>query len=224
MSAFNEYSSVENLRKLAEKPVDLSKSGCLCPKRMGEMMAEALDLKLFYGTERVNEKILESLFELAKEAQVHEKMVAMQNGEVINKIEGFESENRMVLHTAMRDFFDRQAEGEQARQAAALAYAEMEKLKEFLDGIGKEEYTDMIQVGIGGSELGPKAMYLALEAFNKPGRRVHFISNVDPDDAANVLKKVNLSKTLVVIVSKSGTTLETLTNEENIRKKFQGEG
>ena len=71
MSAFNEYSSVENLRKLAEKPVDLSKSGCLCPKRMGEMMAEALDLKLFYGTERVNEKILESLFELAKEAQVH---------------------------------------------------------------------------------------------------------------------------------------------------------
>lgn len=224
MSAFNEYHSVETLRKIAEKPVDLSKGGCLCPKRMEEMMVECLNLKLFYGTERVNEKTMETLFELASEAGVCEKMLAMQNGEVINKIEGFESENRMVLHTAMRDFFDRQAEGEQARQAAALAYAEMEKLKSFLDGIEKEEYTDMIQVGIGGSELGPKAIYLALEAFNKPGKRVHFISNVDPDDAASVIRRVNLSKTLVVIVSKSGTTLETLTNEELIRKKFQEEG
>jgi len=224
MSAFNEYHSVETLRKIAEKPVDLSKGGCLCPKRMEEMMVECLNLKLFYGTERVNEKTIETLFELASEAGVHEKMFAMQNGEVINKIEGFESENRMVLHTAMRDFFDRQAEGEQARQAAALAYAEMEKLKSFLDGIEKEDYTDMIQVGIGGSELGPKAIYLALEAFNKAGKRVHFISNVDPDDAANVIRRVNLSKTLVVIVSKSGTTLETLTNEELIRKKFQEEG
>ncbi len=224
MSAFNEYHSVEALRKIAEKPVDLSKGGCLCPKRMEEMVVECLNLKLFYGTERVNEKTMETLFELANEASVHEKMLAMQNGEVINKIEGFESENRMVLHTAMRDFFDRQAEGEQARQAAALAYAEMEKLKSFLDGIEKEDYTDMIQVGIGGSELGPKAIYLALEAFNKPGKRIHFISNVDPDDAANVIRRVNLSKTLVVIVSKSGTTLETLTNEELIRKKFQEEG
>jgi glucose-6-phosphate isomerase len=224
MSAFNEYHSTEALRKIAEKPVDLSKGGCLCPKRMEEMMVECLDLKLFYGTERVNEKTMEALFELANEAGVHQKMLAMQNGEVINKIEGFESENRMVLHTAMRDFFDRQAEGRQARQAAALAYAEMEKLKSFLDGIEKEDYTDMIQVGIGGSELGPKAIYLALEAFNKPGKRVHFISNVDPDDAANVIRRVNLSKTLVVIVSKSGTTLETLTNEELIRKKFQEEG
>jgi len=224
MSAFNEYHSVKTLHKIAEKPVDLSKGGCLCPKRMGEMKAECLNLKLFYGTERVSEKTMETLFELATEAGVHEKMLAMQSGEVINKIEGFESENRMVLHTAMRDFFDRQSEGEQARQAAALAYAEMEKLKSFLDGIEKEDYTDMIQVGIGGSELGPKAIYLALEAFNKPGKRVHFISNVDPDDAANVIRRVNLSKTLVVIVSKSGTTLETLTNEELIRKKFQEEG
>lgn len=224
MSAFNSYPATAKLQKLAEKPIDLSKSGCLCPKRMEEMMLDSQELKLFYGTERVNEKTLEALFELATEANVFEKMHAMQNGDVINKIEGFESENRMVLHTAMRDFFDRQAEGEQARQAAALAYAELEKLKEFLDKVEKEEYTDMVQVGIGGSELGPKAIYLALEAFNKPGRRVHFISNVDPDDAANVLQGLNLSKTLVVIVSKSGTTLETLTNEELIRKKFQAEG
>ena len=88
MSAFNEYHSVETLRKIAEKPVDLSKGGCLCPKRMEEMMMECLNLRLFYGTERVNEKTMETLFELANEAGVHEKMLAMQNGEVINKIVG----------------------------------------------------------------------------------------------------------------------------------------
>ncbi|MCB1084978.1 MAG: glucose-6-phosphate isomerase, partial [Chlamydiia bacterium] len=140
------------------------------------------------------------------------------------KIEGYESENRMVLHTAMRDFFDKPATGDEAKQAASLAYAELEKLKSFLDKIEAEGFTDLIQVGIGGSELGPKAIYLALEAFHRPGRRVHFVSNVDPDDAAHVLKQVDLNKTLVVIVSKSGSTLETLTNEELIRKRFLHEG
>ncbi|QVL56972.1 MAG: glucose-6-phosphate isomerase [Simkaniaceae bacterium] len=224
MSAFNEYPSTEKLKKLAEKPLDLSKEGNLSPKRVSQMKAECLNLKLLYGTERVGEKTLETLFELAKEANVHEKMKAMQSGVVINKIEGHESENRMVLHTAMRDFFERQNEAEEAKQAAALAYAELEKLKSFLDGIEKEGFTDMIQVGIGGSELGPKAIYLALEAFKREGKRVHFISNVDPDDAAHLLQQVDLNKTLVVIVSKSGTTLETLTNEELIRKKFLDEG
>lgn len=214
MSAFNTYPAIEKLKKLAEKPFDLSKKGNLSPERISEMSAKCLNLKLLYGTERVNEKTLDALFKLAEEANVHEKMEAMQNGVVINKIEGHESENRMVLHTAMRDFFDRRSEAEEAKHAATLAYAELEKLKSFLDSIEKEGFTDMVQVGIGGSELGPKAIYLALEAFQRKERRVHFISNVDPDDAAQVLKRLDLSKTLVVIVSKSGTTLETLTNEE----------
>ncbi len=224
MTKFNEFPAVEALRELAHTPIDLSKEGALSPKRLKEMVAKNLDLKLLYGTERVDEKVLKALFGLAEEAKALEKMTAMQHGEVINKIEGFESENRQVLHTAMRDFFDSQAEEDEAKKAATLAYAEMEKLKAFLDEIEKGEYTDLIQVGIGGSELGPKAIYLALEAFRKEGRQVHFISNVDPDDAAQVLRKINLSKTLVVIVSKSGTTLETLTNEALIRKKFTEEG
>lgn len=224
MSAFNTYPATEKLKKLAEKPFDLTKRGSLSPKRVSEMSVQCLNLKLLYGTERVNDKTLEALFELAEEARVHEKMEAMQNGVVINKIEGHESENRMVLHTAMRDFFDRRGEAEEAKHAATLAYAELEKLKSFLDSIEKEGFTDLVQVGIGGSELGPKAIYLALEAFQREGRRVHFISNVDPDDAAHVMKALDLSKTLVVIVSKSGTTLETLTNEELIRKKFLDAG
>ncbi|MEM8727677.1 MAG: glucose-6-phosphate isomerase [Chlamydiota bacterium] len=224
MSNFSQYPAVEKLKKLAEKPYDLSKEGNLTPKRIERLKSKCLNLKLLYGTERVDEKTLEALFDLAKEAAVYEKMQAMQAGVVMNKIEGHESENRRVLHTATRDFFKRQNETEEAKEVAALAYAELEKLKLFLDGIEKEGFTDMIQVGIGGSELGPKAVYLALEAFKRQGRRVRFISNVDPDDAAHVLRQVDLSKTLVVIVSKSGTTLETLTNEELIRKEFLADG
>jgi len=220
MSAFNEFEAARRLRELAEKPIDLSKEGALSPKRIEQMVASSLNLKLFYGTERVTDKVMEALFDLAKEAQVIEKMHQMQNGEVINKIEGYESEERAVLHTAMRDFFDRRGEVEAAKEASTKAYAELEKLKSFLDEIDKQDFTDIIQVGIGGSDLGPKAIYLAVEAFRKPNRRAHFLSNVDPDDAANVLSQVDLGKTLVVIVSKSGSTLETRTNEELVRKRF----
>ena len=82
----------------------------------------------------------------------------------------------------------------------------------------------MIQVGIGGSDLGPRSIYEALRPFGRKGRRVFFISNVDPDDAAAVLKQVDLATTLVNIVSKSGTTLETLTNETLVRKALQDAG
>lgn len=220
MSAFNEYEAVKRLNELAEKPIDLSKEGTLSPKRLEQMVTSSLNLKLFYGTERVSDKVLDALFDLASESKAVEKMHQMQNGEVINQIEGFESERRSVLHTAMRDFFDRRVEAEAAKKASIDAYAELEKLKAFLDEVDKQDFTHIIQVGIGGSELGPKAISLALDAFKKPHRHAHFVSNVDPDDAAKVLAKADLGKTLVVIVSKSGSTLETRTNEELIRKRF----
>ena len=82
----------------------------------------------------------------------------------------------------------------------------------------------MIQIGIGGSDLGPRALYIALKAYQKKNRRVHFISNVDPDDATAVLKEIDPKKTLVVVVSKSGSTLETLTNEELVKAHFKKAG
>ena len=220
MTAFSNYSATKNLKKLAKEVVDLSKEGTLTSKRIERMSMQSLGLKLLYGTERVTDKVLETLFDLAKEAKAIHKMKAMQNGEVINLIKGFESENRSVLHTAMRDFFDRSIETDIAKEASKEAYCELEKLRSFLKEIDNQDFTDLIQIGIGGSELGPKAIYLSLEAFKHPKRTVHFVSNVDPDEAHAVLKKVNLSKTLVVVVSKSGSTLETRTNEELIRKRF----
>ena len=224
MSTFNQLSSVEKLRELERIPFDLTQEGNLSPKRVDEMISKAAGITMLFGTERITDKVLDALFELATETNVIEKMQKMQNGEVMNRIEGHECENRMVLHTAMRDYFDKQNESPKAKEATKLAYAELEKLKQFLADIEKHEFTDMVQVGIGGSDLGPRAMYLALEAFKKPERRVHFISNVDPDDSHKVLDGLDLKKTLVVVVSKSGGTLETLTNEQLVKKRFVEKG
>lgn len=224
MVSFNQLNAVEKLRELERSPVDLSHDGMLSIKRIEEMSAAALGIKMLYATERVTDKVMQTLFELADETKVLEKMYKMQSGEVINKIEGFESENRCVLHTAMRDFFDRRNQGLRAKEATELAYIELEKLKEFLIHVEKQGFTDLVQIGIGGSDLGPRAVYLSLEAYKKEGRRVHFISNVDPDDAHKIFSEVDPAKTLFVVVSKSGSTLETLTNESLIKKQLEKRG
>ncbi|MBY0528769.1 MAG: glucose-6-phosphate isomerase [Rhabdochlamydiaceae bacterium] len=225
MPSFRHLKSVIRLNELAEDPIDLSEDGCLTPKRIEGMIAEACGLKLFYGTERVSDNTLGALFDLAEEMQASQKMEAMQAGEVVNYIEGFESEKRPALHTSMRDFFEQQNTSPIAKEATHLAYRELEKLRAFLSEIeSKDQFTDLVQIGIGGSELGPKAIYVALQAFHKPHRHVHFLSNVDPDDGAEIFKKVNLEKTLVVVVSKSGSTLETLTNEQFAQEFFRKAG
>ncbi|MBX9923639.1 MAG: glucose-6-phosphate isomerase [Rhabdochlamydiaceae bacterium] len=225
MTSFSHLKSVIHLNELAEDPYDLTLDINLQPKRIDSMLSEALGLKLFYGTERVSDITLQALFDLAEETKVLDKMHKMQSGEVMNRIEGCESEERKVLHTAMRDFFEQTNEAPVAKEASQLAYQELEKLVEFLRDLEKNDnFTDMVQVGIGGSDLGPRAIYLALKAYEKPNRRAHFFSNVDPDDGFSVLKDLDLSKTLFVVVSKSGSTLETRTNEELVRFYLQKAG
>lgn len=217
MTDFPKFPSFKKLRGLAEHPIDLTKE--LTPERIEKMTIEGVGFRLMYGTERVTGEVLGALLSLAKEAKAMEKMGAMQAGEPINKIEGFESENREVLHTAMRDQFKDRQTGKAAMEAAERAERELQKLEKFLEKI-EGKFTDLIQIGIGGSDLGPRALAVALQPFHKPGHRVHFISNVDPDDANGVLTGLDLKKTLVVVVSKSGTTLETLTNEEFVRTRM----
>lgn len=222
--SFDRLKAVSRLKELAEEPLDLTREEVLSPKRVDMMRAEGLGFKLFYATERIDEKTLFALVDLAKETGALKKMQSMQAGEVVNFIQGVESENRPALHTAMRDFFEHPHQSNIAKEATALAYAELQKLKEFLEEIENEEFTDLIQIGIGGSELGPKAVYVALEAFKKTGRRVHFLSNVDPDEAAAIFRQVDPQKTLVVAVSKSGSTLETVTNQEIVKEWLKREG
>lgn len=223
--SFRHYKAAHFLKNIATTPYDLTAQGNLSADRIERYCSHAGEFKLLYATERVNDDVLHALKELASEARLIEKMEAMQQGVVLNKIEGYPSENRMVLHTAMRDLFMHPKTEPAAKKAAQAEKKECEKLKSLMSKIeGLNRFTDLIQIGIGGSDLGPRALYVALQAYQKPGRQVHFISNVDPDDAAAVLKKINPQKTLVVVVSKSGTTLETLTNEEIVRSYFQQAG
>lgn len=221
-SGFKSYQVVNQLRELASNPIDLSAEGLLTPDRIANYVGEACGYKLLYGTERVDDEVIEALAKLAKEAKVSDKMKHLQEGETMNFIKNFPSENRPALHTATRDFFDHPQIAHHAKEAARLALNEVERLKSFIAKIDKEKnFDEMIVIGIGGSDQGPRANYVALQHLLKPGRKVHFIANVDPDDAAAILKNAHLERTLVVAISKSGTTLETETNEELVKVHFR---
>src|SRR2546423_66372 len=120
---FDKSQAFKRLTQLAEKPFDLTAPGNVTPERLSNMKAEACGFRLLFGTQRLDEQVLQSLFELAKEAKLLEKMEALQAGEVINYIEGCESEHRSVLHTAMRDFFENPHLAPKAREAKDLAKA-----------------------------------------------------------------------------------------------------
>ncbi|MEN8141730.1 MAG: glucose-6-phosphate isomerase [Thermodesulfobacteriota bacterium] len=215
------------LQKLAHSPPDLRHS--LTPARLQEYRCQGGEFQLLYGGQRVNGAIMAALQELADEAGVVEQFQAMKGGAVMNRIKGHESENRQVLHTACRDIF---SESPLAPEATAQAEAELAKLEIFLGELSDgrltnregKKFTTMIQVGIGGSDLGPRALYHGLAAYALPGRQVKFIANVDPDDAAAVLAGTDLSRTLINVVSKSGTTQETLANEELVKAALAGAG
>ena len=176
-----------------------------------------------YAAKQVNEQILKTLAELAEEQQLIEKYQELLNGAVINT-----GEKRMVLHQLTRGQLgkDVMADGVNKRE---FYVNEVKRIADFADQVhsGKllnekgEKYTTVCQIGIGGSDLGPRAMYLALENWAKKNdtfkMEAHFISNVDPDDAASVVKSLDISKTIFILVSKSGTTLETLTNESFVK-------
>ncbi len=222
MTSFKKLKAFSSLTKLAQEPFDLTDAQKFNPERIEKMSLCSEHFKLLFATEQVTEEVLDQLFELADEAKVLDKMAAMQNGEVLNRIEGFESEERSVLHTSMRDFFGDTNQGEGAKKASKLAKKELDKLQKFLEENDKNErFTDLVVIGIGGSELGAKALTVGLEHYNRPSRRLFFVSNVDPDNAAKVAAEVNLEKTLVATISKSGGTLETLTNEALMRHQFE---
>ena len=183
-----------------------------------------------YAAKAVDDEVLAALCELAKEMQLAEKYEELYNGAVINT-----GEKRLVLHQLCRgqlgkdviaDGVNKRTFYEDQRKAAA-AFAERVHKGEIVNEAG-ETFTTVVQIGIGGSDLGPRAIYLALENWAKQNgtlkMEARFISNVDPDDAAAVLKSVDLSRSLFVLVSKSGTTLETLTNETFVKTKLAEAG
>jgi glucose-6-phosphate isomerase len=217
------------LDRQAAQPFDLTAPDSLTGQRIAGYLCRSASFKLLYATQRVDDRVLAALQQLAEQSGAIKQFLLMKEGATLNRISGFPSENRQVLHTASRDVFSQTPDHP---EAATQTRKECEKLKSFLDDLdcGRltnakgEPFTDLINIGIGGSDLGPRATYLALQAFRYRQRRVHFISNVDPDDARAILRDLDLSRTLVNVVSKSGTTLETLTNEELVRATYRRAG
>ncbi len=113
----------------AQKPIDLTVA--LTPERIRQMVLKGVGFDLFYASERVSEGILDDLYALADETHALEKMRQMQAGESLNRIVGFESENRSVLHTAMRDQFSDRQTAPPAVSAAEKAAYELKKLEHF---------------------------------------------------------------------------------------------
>ena len=218
---FDKTPAYKKLKRWALHPIDLTKEENFTQERLSSYVSESCGYRFLYGTERVTKQVIEALIELSKERHVMEKMRGMQAGSISNFIENYPSENRAVLHTATRDFFDEPQKSKQAVEATKLCKQEIDKLKKFMSMIDKNnEFTDLVSIGIGGSDLGPRAHFIALQYLLKKGRQIHFISNVDPDEATLVLKNLDLSKTLVVVVSKTGSTLETQANEAFVRDHF----
>ena len=190
-------------------------------KKYSVPMAEGLTYN--YAAKQVDDQVIDALEKLAAEAELSDKFVELYNGAVINT-----GENRLVLHhltrgqlgdTVTADGVDKRAFYVEQQQRIA-DFANKVHSGEITNAAG-EKFTTVVQIGIGGSDLGPRAMYLALENWAKKNNtfkmEAKFISNVDPDDAAAVLASVDVAHSIFVLVSKSGTTLETLTNESFVK-------
>ena len=191
-------------------------------------MAEGLTYN--YAAKQVDDKVLDVLAKLAKEAQLSEKFKALYEGEVVNT-----GEKRLVLHHMTRGQLGAavEADGVDKRsfyveqQNRIADFANKVHNGEITNAAG-EKFTTVVQIGIGGSDLGPRAMYIALENWAKKNgtfkMEAKFISNVDPDDAAAVLASTDVAHSIFVLVSKSGTTLETLTNESFVKDALKKAG
>ena len=225
VGSYKELSQVENVN-LAE--VMSGDNGAARVKKYNVPMAEGLAFN--YAAKQVDDNVLEALAKLAKETQLIEKFAALYNGEVVNT-----GEKRLVLHHMTRGQLGNAVEADGCDKRTFYV-EQQEKIAEFANKVhagditnaAGEKFTTVVQIGIGGSDLGPRAMYLALENWAKVNNtfkmEAKFISNVDPDDAAAVLNSIDVEHSIFVLVSKSGTTLETLTNESFVKDALKNAG
>lgn len=175
-----------------------------------------------YSKHLVNEKTMTLLENLFEEASVKEAIRSQLTGEAIN-----ETENRSVLHTALRRPVKDALEVD-GEDVIPQVHAELDKMYAFAREVRNgnwKGYTGkaikyIVNIGIGGSDLGPKMVYEALYPFTRPDMQFFFVSNVDGADITKVLRQVDPQKTLFIVESKTFTTQETMTNAHTARKWF----
>ncbi|MBM7044503.1 MULTISPECIES: glucose-6-phosphate isomerase [Rhizobium] len=212
---------VEQLKSTASatKATDIRAAFAADPKRFSRFNASFDDLLMDYSKTAVNDDVLVLLEKLAAEGGIAAKREEMFSGVAINF-----TENRAVLHTALRNRSNTPVlvDGKDVMPDVNGVLAAMGK---FADGIRSgalkgstgKAITDVINIGIGGSDLGPVMATLALAPFHD-GPRSHFVSNIDSAHIADILKLVSPETTLFIVASKTFTTIETMTNAQTARK------
>lgn len=192
------------------------------PKRFEKFSVKVSDdLLIDYSKNIIDDKTLSLLQDLAKECCVKDAIEAMFTGEKINR-----TEDRAVLHTALRNFSGKEVlvDGKDVMPDVKRV---LSKMKDFCDkvisgqwkGYTGKEITDVVNIGIGGSDLGPCMITMALTPYHSR-LKAHFVSNIDGTHICEVLKQVNPETTMFLIASKTFTTLETMTNAHTARDWF----
>ena len=192
------------------------------PDRARRYWLEVGGLTLDYAKNRITDQTLNGLFELARESGLPEKMRAMFAGEKINN-----TENRAVLHIALRNRADTPiyVDGENVMLKVNSVLRHMGQFAHAVrngdwTGYTGQAITDIVNIGIGGSDQGPLMMCTALQTYGHPRLNMHFVSNVDGTQLRDVLEQVRPETTLFIIASKTFTTQETLTNAHTARDWF----
>lgn len=178
-----------------------------------------------YSKNLIDARTKELLLNLAEECQLKDAIFKMFSGDKINETEG-----RAVLHTALRDFSEEEilVDGENIKPQIRRVLDHMKSFSESIisgqhKGFSGKEITDVVNIGIGGSDLGPVMVCSALKHF-KTRLNVHFVSNVDGNHIAEVVKNLNPETTLFIIASKTFTTQETMTNANSAKEWFLQKG
>lgn len=195
------------------------------PSRFEKFSIEFNDILLDYSKNRVTDKTMALLIQLANECGLNEAINSMFNGEAINETEG-----RAVLHTALRNQSNSpiMVDGQDIMPDINDVLIKMEQFTESVisgtwKGYTGKPITDVVNVGIGGSDLGPVMVTEALKAY-KNHLNLHFVSNVDGTHIAETLKSLNPETTLFLIASKTFTTQETMANAHSARNWFLKSG
>ncbi len=192
------------------------------PQRFEKFSLSLGDILFDFSKNRITEETLPLLFGLARQAGLAEKIEAMFTGQKINI-----TENRAVLHTALRNRTNTPVyvDGQDVMPEVNRVLEHMRAFSEAVrsgawKGFTGKPICDVVNIGIGGSDLGPKMVCEALKPYGKPGLRVHFVSNVDSTDLVETLKQVHPETTLFLVASKTFTTQETMANAHSAREWF----
>ena len=221
-----DFSTTQAYKYLADHYIDINQKSLKDlfqedPARFDKFSTYLNDLLFDYSKNRIDEQTMALLFQLARECQLKDAMDAMFNGEKINETEG-----RQVLHTALRNQSENpvMVDGQDVMPEVRAVLDRMKAYSERVisgewKGFTGREISDVVNIGIGGSDLGPVMVTEALKSY-KTRLNVHFVSNVDGTHIAETLKNLNPETTLFLIASKTFTTQETMANANSAKEWF----